>query len=560
MKVWSLLLTLGLGIAACGRTPGPPRLVRLLPEPGAAKQIGPLTRHAVPLRPGEKRAFPAEVAADGTLLFAWALQGEAPRATVVELTVASRGRPVLRRRLPARPEGSWWAETVPVPAAGAASIEFAAEGGAVLLSSPRLYVPGPARQRRCLIWISVDTERADRLGAYGYRRPTSPVFDRLAREAVLFENAVAPASWTLPSLASQFTSRYPTFHGAVLQKAKRDATLPTLFELLGRDGFTVVGVTGNRFVSPRFDMARGFDALWFTEGNAAEINRVTLGALADWGGGDLALFVHYMDPHIPYAPPPPFKRSFDPDYRGTTSGSNFLELTARADPKDLFHVSALYDGELAYTDQMIGELLNELTRRGLLENAVLVYTADHGEEFLEHDGWQHSRTLYEEMLRVPFALRLPGTKPQRVAQPVSLVDLAPTALEFFGVRSPASFQGRSRLPLTRGGAPPERPLFAETERDPAGLHRVAVRRGAQKLILTVDRGPDVPPRVRGEEMFDLAVDPLEKQPLADGAARAALRREALAYLTMARREARSGGEAELTPELERELRALGYVQ
>jgi sulfatase-like protein len=185
-------------------------------------------------------------------------------------------------------------------------------------------------------------------------------------------------------------------------------------------------------------------------------------ALSEWRGGDLALFAHYMDPHYPYDPPPSYAGLFPNDGADAGGGGG-----SRAS------VEALYDGELAYTDSQIDLLLKELERRGLLRDAVIVYTADHGEEFLDHGGWRHSRTLYQEMLHVPLAVRLPGVGGRRITEKVSLVDLAPTLLGALGIPAPASCQGRSLLPLVRGERLPAREVFAETERNLKQAHRLA---------------------------------------------------------------------------------------
>src|SRR5262249_7639832 len=157
-------------------------------------------------------------------------------------------------------------------------------------------------------------------------------------------------------------------------------------------------------------------------------------------GGDVALFVHYMDPHFSYDPPAPFDSEFATGYRGRIDGKNFREAQT---PAEVEHVKALYDGELRFTDAQIDALLQDLRTRGVLDAAVGAYTADHGEEFKDHGAWGHADTLYEELLHVPFALRVPGTAPRRLQDKVCLVDLAPTLLDLFGLPAPDSFQGRS---------------------------------------------------------------------------------------------------------------------
>src|SRR5262249_44257380 len=157
--------------------------------------------------------------------------------------------------------------------------------------------------RRVLVWISQDALRADHLGPWGYTaRPTSPRLDERAPTQVVFDQAISTAPWTLPSLASQFTSRHPSTHGAIEPELAIGADSRTVFGSLAAEGFTVLGVTGNVFVSAEYGLQRGFDALWYREARGPAVNDVVREALEEAPAGDLALFVHYIDPHAPYAP------------------------------------------------------------------------------------------------------------------------------------------------------------------------------------------------------------------------------------------------------------------
>jgi arylsulfatase A-like enzyme len=236
----------------------------------------------------------------------------------------------------------------------------------------------------------------------------------------------------------------------------------------------------------------------------------------------------------------------------------FSAAAARPADGERAQAEARYDGEIAYADAQIDLLLKELEDRGLLRDAVIVYAADHGEEFLDHGGWKHSRTLYGEMLHVPLALRLPGIGGRRVADTVSLVDLAPTILDALGLPAPASFQGRSLLPLARGEPQSAREVFAETERNPDRAHRLAVQLGGVKYILRT-RNAD-PSEPLSEELYDLAADPRERTSVLAHPQIARLRRDAAEYLRRGRAEARAPGVVDAPPELRARLRALGYVQ
>jgi arylsulfatase A-like enzyme len=535
------------------------------------------TRPTLRLRPGESRSSRGTQERGSRLMFAVGLPEEAPDFGYLSFQVLASGREVFKSRFPLARSNHWWRRSAALDLEGPTVLEFRselqlgpeAEAGApgaelapwVLLASPRVYPPKQAGPDKTLIWISQDTLRADHLSAYGYNRPTSPELTRLAHEWTLFTNGVASASWTLPSLAAQMTSRHPSFHGAVLHAFGTHPRDTTVFEALSAHGFTVLGITGNAFVSGSYGLTRGFDSLRYTSGRADEVAELAERALDEWGGGDLALFVHFMDPHDPFTPPESFENRFARPYAGLLDGKNFDAFDPQtATPQDRAHVVGLYDAEIAYTDQQIGALLAKLSARGLLAGAVIGYTADHGEELLDHGSWHHGGTLYEEVLHVPFAVRVPGAAPRRVTQPVSLLDFGPTILSALGVDRPASFQGRSLLPLVHGGSVPAEPIYSETELTADRSHVVSVREGNFKYVLHVPRDHKAELRVLKEELFDLASDPGERssRPPSDEAER--LRRLALAYLSGARREAAQSSPVTLDAVTMERLRALGYVR
>lgn len=585
------LLVAAAGLLACGppavrEQPIAPGLaglgdVRHLRVPAAqegaggtrdAKARGHQTRPCVVLRSGEKRACDARLSPGSSLRFAVALDGARP-GSALALEVRVEGRLVFERIQGAPAARSFAAFDLPLEGEGRRRIEFSGRilppgdapaqpgvpEGRILLGSARIFPASASRPRRVLVWISQDTVRADHLGMYGYQRATSPALDGRSAEWVVFEDAVATASWTLPALVSQFTGRYPSRHAAVLDDRARDADQASIFQVLAAHGFAVLGVTANRFVSGEFQTADGFDVLSFTTQDAAEVNRLALRDLENWSGGDLALFVHYMDAHFPYEAPAPYRGMFAGSYRGDVDGRNFIGLAPnRARPEDVAHVQALYDAELAYTDKQIHALLGALGQRGLLEGAVIVYSADHGEGFLEHGKWRHARTVYQELLHVPLAISVPGIRPRRVPEPVSMVDLAPTLLDVLGIPAPASMEGRSLKPLLAGGRAAERPIYAETEETTdRATHKLALRSGSLKYILTSPRAEGA--SAAREELFDLRTDPGERSPLPLSLA-GSLPRLAQAYLAAARGRGRRPPNVILSPEDRESLRALGYAQ
>lgn len=569
------MLTLALLSACSGPASTPPPLTRLLPLLGAHSdlELAGETRSSVLLAGGESRSCTVDIPRDARLRFSVGLQGPLP-AGGFRLRVAVEDSVVFEESY--ADAATWRSHSIELTAPGFRRITFTALAGAgdetttagpaaapdqrslLAVGAPRVTRAGSPRGR-VLLWISQDTLRADHLGRFGYPRPTSPSFDRLSQGFVVFADATATAPWTLPSLASQFTGRYPSLHGAVHKDYRRDPAATTVFEALAAAGFTVLGVTGNSYVSAAFGLADGFDGLWYVEGPAAGLNHALRLALREWDGGDLAIFVHYMDPHYTYAPPSPYDRRFGAEYHGRIDGANFRNLKRGADPRDLDRVTSLYDGEIAYADEFIGRLFARLSGQGLLDDAVIVYSSDHGDELLDHGGWYHGHTLHRELLHVPLAIRVPQLPGAVVRHPVSMIDVAPTLLEALGVPVPPSVQGTSLLDLARGGSRRQELIFAELQNDRSRPRRFQVRRDNLAYTVALPWPDGAPLRESSEELYDLAADPGEIRNLASSQAVAGLREPLLRYVqvadSLAGRRTRSHADREI---LDR-LKALGYL-
>ena len=327
---------------------------------------------------------------------------------------------------------------------------------------------GEVPEPPCVLMIAIDTLRPDHLGCYGYGRPTSPNLDELASGGVLFENAYSQAPWTLPSFASVFTSLYPTQHGATTVESAMGRDFPTLAEVLGGSGYATGAIVNAPVLRSEYHLNRGFD---FYSEPAGEIERpageVTREAL-EWIGSQAErpffAFVHYFDPHLAYAPPPPYDTLFDPAYSGALGNSFNLDYftsgKARVirqeilglDQADRDHIVSLYDGEIAFTDCAVGSLLAGLGDLGLLDNTVVVLLSDHGEEFFEHGGLDHGHSLYEELIRVPLVIRFPGglASGMRIARQVRLIDIMPTLIDYLDVPGEFEFEGVSLMPAVKG--------------------------------------------------------------------------------------------------------------
>ena len=336
---------------------------------------------------------------------------------------------------------------------------------------------GGSGERPNVVLISIDSLRADHLGCYGYARDTSPGVDRIASEGARFEQHIASSTWTLPSHAALFTSLPDSLHGCTDTDRVLAPEAVTLAERFRAAGYETAGFFSGPYLHPAFGFGQGFDryedctsyaaltaggppASWANRPdlNEAAHRDVTgprvLEAVRRWFGArsrkPFFLFVHLWDVHFDYNPPPPFDKKYDADYRGKISGRGFLSdprIKPGMNPRDLEHLIALYDGEIAWTDTIVAGLREMLEKGGDLDRTVLAITADHGTEFFEHGSKAHRQTLYDEVIHVPFVLRFPPRVPARtsIAVQTRSIDVGPTLLELAGLPPPADVMGRSLL-------------------------------------------------------------------------------------------------------------------
>jgi arylsulfatase A-like enzyme len=424
--------------------------------------------------------------------------------------------------------------------------------------------PAPAAPAaRNLVLISIDTLRADSLGAYGYPRPTSPLLDVVAAQGVVFEDATSTAPWTLPAHLSLLTGLYPSGHGVRTHRHRLPDDVPTLATVLAANGFDCAAFINAFFLGDRFGYARGFQPYRYLAESHARTGQTPklVGGATDWASRRrdrrFFLFVHLFDVHSDYKS----KRSYEQMF--TTPGTHRVDgdtvgiwMAIRGDfaltPDDLSHLKGLYDAGIRQLDDQLAPLFEFLQRNRALEHTLVVVTSDHGEEFQDHGGMMHGGTHYQELLHVPLILAGPGV-PQgmRIAAPVSLVDVMPTALDLLGIPAPEGMDGRSLRPLWEGGADEDgRLLLAETGPMEDDALR-SLRRGHLKLI--------VDSRTGARHLYDLAADPGETRDLAaERAADVAELSEQLEELSRPRREPTLLPEP--TPEMQEHLRALGYIE
>ncbi|HEX2253057.1 MAG TPA: sulfatase [Thermoanaerobaculia bacterium] len=326
---------------------------------------------------------------------------------------------------------------------------------------------------RGYILVSIDTLRADHLGAYGYGRDTSPFLDRLAARGVLFENAVVPLPGTLPSHMSMFTGLYPPEHGVYPPDKVLSAEIETLPEAFRRHGFRTAGFTEGGYMSGHYGFARGFERFSDEfEDSPRDVERTLargLDFLAGLGADEpFFLFVHTYAVHDPYDPPEPFRSRYWPrpppanTFRPT--GANLVAVNlgkASVTAEQVAYFEALYDGGIRYLDGVLEQWFGQLDDLGLLADTTIVITSDHGEEFLEHGKLVHEQ-IYHENLHVPLIVLHPALPAgRRVQRLVRTLDLAPTLHELAGLDASHAFSGEP-LPLRAARAPQLRTAYAES--------------------------------------------------------------------------------------------------
>jgi arylsulfatase A-like enzyme len=435
---------------------------------------------------------------------------------------------------------------------------------------------GEPHAARNVLFILVDTLRTDHLSAYGYARDTSPALEKLAAGGVRFDRAYAPAPWTKPSVASMFTGQYPHRHGLNFVMATLPASAQTLAERLSQAGFVSAGVVSHGFVGPRNGFDQGFEVFDAEEAkghahvSTAGVTKRARKLLENLRERErpFFLFVHYFDPHYEFRRHPEY--GYAAGSRGRLSGGEDIHDLRDMGPsltaEEVEFLESVYDEEIRFTDAGIGRLLDALEELGLDDDTLVVVTADHGEEFFGRGWLGHTRTLYEEVIRVPLIIRVPGNneRGRAVAAPVSLVSLAPTILDYLGVDAPdAGFQGPSLRPLIDGSPgedlPPVRSevrfivLSSENVLAEKVAYKHAVIDGRHKLIKDF--------REQSYELYDLERDPGERENLA--ASRPELLREMLVVLNRTQNieTARPAGaeNATLDPDEAAMLRDLGYI-
>jgi len=368
-----------------------------------------------------------------------------------------------------------------------------------------------------ILLIVVDTLRADYLSLYGHPVTSTPHLQALARDSILFHRALSPAPWTSPSVASLFTSQYPAALGFAYDAIRVAPVFLTWAEILREARYRTAGIISHTFLSRTFGFDQGFDSYDESGANghgfisSPLVTRKALSFLRRHDRQRFFLFLHYFDPHFDYILHPSF--DYFPGYRGpVTSGmpiEDLRRITPRLQPADIRYVRSLYQSEISYTDYYLGRLISGLKKQGLYDDTLVIFTADHGEEFCERPiRWiGHTRTVFQEQVHVPLLIKLPRQKMGglRITRRVGLWDLLPTILALSGLDLPQRYplQGEA-VDFTDGPAGPDSYQVVQTRRH-ADL--AAIIRGEWKMIADYQRNT--------RQLFHLGNDPGERRDLAD---------------------------------------------
>ena len=452
--------------------------------------------------------------------------------------------------------------------------------GCLALASGHIGQSGNSCAAQNVILIVVDTLAAQNLGCMGYQRDTSPFIDELANRSVIFDKAYTPKSTTVPSVTSLFSGLHPSRHGILENGGNLPDDLHFLTDDFRKSGFTTWGVPAARVLGAQYGLSKGFDyyantpAIPHPASRVIErIDRILTGKPA-LGEPDftktrkpLFLFIHFYDPHTEYTPDPAILENFtDPDYSGIANGTweqfekyNNYEIEFSA--ADIRHSRDLYDAEIRTFDDRARELFELFDRVGLIDNSIIVFTADHGENLGEHHFFTHGHP-YEPSLHIPLIIHFPEDRwaGTRIEEIVENTDIMPTLMDLADVKIPENLSGRTLLPLIDNSVPYDYEarecLFAIG--DSGGKDRTySICDGMYRLTVDISSSGEVDYR-KGLNLFDIVADPKESVDIADTDHNELIRLAPLLtdYLTASNDPV----ESEISPDTRAMLLSIGYIQ
>lgn len=407
-------------------------------------------------------------------------------------------------------------------------------------------------QKKNIIVLMVDTLRADHLSSYGYQRSTSPAIDRLGADGLRCTRAYAAAPWTAPGVASILSGLYPSVHTVQppkrLSEAKRIGhRVPDEVKLIGEylssEGFQTAGVSSNPWISKEFNFSKGFDRFVYEKHvNAQRVVTLAKEEIENFGqkpSVPFLLYVHFFDPHAPYKPPADFQNPFTDFIQGDLYSEKMQQQINN------------YDAEIAYTDLQIADFVSFLKGRGLYDDSIIVFVADHGEAFNEHGEVEHGFHVHVEEVAIPLIVKAPGLT-GTIEAAVSQIDIVPTLLEAVGIARPDNLQGISlydqKAINQRSG------VFSETYR--VYRERALSTGEGTRLLTSVDSDSDTTMKPSG--LFDTREDPHELRPMQNSE----LQNELMGYLkSIVKKNAPrvKAQEQEISDDTMKQLETLGYI-
>lgn len=468
-------------------------------------------------------------------------------------------------------------------------------GSVAFWSNPLLW---QSKERPNVIIYVIDCLRADHVGAYGYKRDTTPNIDSFASEGALFLNAYSQATWTKPSMTSLMSSQHVSAHKVDALGEHLPASTYTIADVMRNEGYHTVSITDNFHGGVITNLDQGFERV-FLKGLSGKSDRrdKSIDSVMTWLNDNAIntdrnffLYLHSNELHGPYVPPKPYDTLYAADHQRRLSAIDYGDLLngeiarmykkGEVDERDINYIIALYDGLTNFADERFGRLIEILKDRGLFNNTLVILTADHGEAFNEHGQWTHGGYPYQELIRVPLIMRFPLLIPagRVISEDAQLIDIAPTVLDLTGVQSNEVFQGISLQPLirnTRIDVFQKRNVYSE------GKGAVALIRGRDKFIMKqpLNSNVNIIKRIFNHyvleyldfmripyEFYDLKDDPSEKHNVfLREIIKSDLRGNVTEWLEVQNRIYKGEAKLESTairivdPKVSEELKALGYI-
>jgi arylsulfatase len=455
-------------------------------------------------------------------------------------------------------------------------------------------ISGEIEKKPSIIIVTIDALRADHLSCYGYTKIETGNIDKIAKDGYLFTNAYAVTSWTTPSMMSMLTGKYPDVHRCIDYSHRVPDGIMSIPQILKSYGYRTEAIIANMNLSPRFGFSRGFhryiqygDIQYLSLFKDTRLSNLFQRFQSLFLGGlhlvkdstfwatekmkrsiisnkeeSLFLWVHYMDPHAPYEPP----IEYIPDaYEPSEDTIVYLKENPVVyggksyDRSDKNSILNLYDGEILYVDDKLGEVIDLLKDNELYNKSLIIITADHGEAFWEHNLRDHGKTLYNEMLKIPFIMKFPEgynySNRKVIDTPISLIDIPGTLLDFLGIDTIEQYSDRSIIDILQEDEPVDNDIFHEVLMD----NPEAMKIQNKKFSLIYDA------KSGREEFYHIAKDPYELEDASDDfpEEKEEMFERLSEWVRSIQKEREIYGEGEITgldKKTLEEMRGLGYIE